>query len=318
MASMRTSNSNSVPSEITDHIIDYLSIDIPSLRACSLTCKLFLTRSRYHRLKTVFLEPRTAASLFKLLNDTPSVSFCIQKLVLCRNRIPRPRPPITFRKELGWVSSVAHILSHLTRLEVEGFSVAGALAKILTNNFKNVGQLTLIRCSFPAMDHLFYLYSSFPNLNDLRMSDTFLKPTLGLPGAEETGPEDNVKSVAVDNLAPPLLTTLAFPSRINFVQDSVEMRFIAWIMKQSLHKNLRTLKMYDVSPTERTLIQQLITKLGPGLQRLSIGLSEMFDQGEFSRTTTAAENLTESPQVPWARYWIYLRVQASKISACVP
>ncbi|CAL1716407.1 unnamed protein product [Somion occarium] len=46
-----------LPSELVDRVIDHLQTDKPSLFACSLVCKLWQVRSRYHLFRRVRADP---------------------------------------------------------------------------------------------------------------------------------------------------------------------------------------------------------------------------------------------------------------------
>lgn len=266
------STNKPLPPEIWDYIIDFLRKDIRSLQACSLVCKSFLPRSRYHRFERLKLQPRHATSFYKFLQGIPEIATFIRKLTIVPEpRTSRPRPSMAFLKDLESLVPLAHVLVHTTKLEIEGFFINGVLADIILDNFVMVKELRLIRCSVASLNRLITLVYSFPRLTKLSMSDTYTRPVSdGNTGLQST---EDAQDLDLDSF--PRLRTVSFPSRLAVPYESIEVGFINWLSNHSLHTQIRTFKILDVSHVERHYVQRFIQHLGPSLQKLSIGLKEI-------------------------------------------
>jgi hypothetical protein len=74
---------STLPSETIDYILDYLHDDRSALLACSLTCKGWLSCSRYHLFSEVLLHNSNVDSFMELLDiEWTSVGPAIQRLTL--------------------------------------------------------------------------------------------------------------------------------------------------------------------------------------------------------------------------------------------
>ncbi|OCH90377.1 hypothetical protein OBBRIDRAFT_730880, partial [Obba rivulosa] len=73
-----------IPPEVTDRIIDVLSSDKRALRKCSLTCRRWLPRSRFHLFKTIELirQPAPIEEFALFLKSSSHVSPYVQSLAI--------------------------------------------------------------------------------------------------------------------------------------------------------------------------------------------------------------------------------------------
>ncbi|TCD65446.1 hypothetical protein EIP91_002659 [Steccherinum ochraceum] len=72
-----------LPVELTDYIIDFLHSNIPALKACSLTARAFLPRSRFHLFRTIFIQ-RNGRDPYKL-GSLPNVVRYIREVEIHGN-----------------------------------------------------------------------------------------------------------------------------------------------------------------------------------------------------------------------------------------
>lgn len=74
-----------IPLELIEVIIDNLANDIPTLKACSITCRAFLTRSRVYlfssiNLTSTFYRPNTTSMFHEMLNSCPEIALFVRHL----------------------------------------------------------------------------------------------------------------------------------------------------------------------------------------------------------------------------------------------
>ncbi|EMD31171.1 hypothetical protein CERSUDRAFT_119983 [Gelatoporia subvermispora B] len=80
----RATENVSFPPEITDRILDFLHGDVHALRNCSLTCRAWLPRSRFHLFSTMELlrQPSRLESFCAFLQSSPYISPYIEELTI--------------------------------------------------------------------------------------------------------------------------------------------------------------------------------------------------------------------------------------------
>ena len=108
-------------------MIDLLQDDVPTLRACSLTCSLWLTRSRFHLFSRIRITDHTSlASFVSLLQAQPYLQYIVTSVAIhISHNTPTSIPtlqdvaPIVLVGHLpclGRLSFQQHILFELTFL----------------------------------------------------------------------------------------------------------------------------------------------------------------------------------------------------------
>jgi hypothetical protein len=155
-----------LPTELTDAIIDYLYDDRCALAQCSAVCKAWLARSRHHHFKHVFLsyKNRSRISAFMDLFNSPHSTIAPHILSL---RLVDGRPPhqrwladnFTSLTMLGAVQSLtienptfAHLDSSVMTRFLRGFTMLKEL-RLLRVYHKSFSQLVDIVGACPFLEH---------------------------------------------------------------------------------------------------------------------------------------------------------------------
>jgi len=167
-----------LPQELWDTVADHLAADRDALKACSLTCRSLLPRSRMHlhrsltlRHRDYCIHPGSEVSRVTELEALPALLQNARKLHLSGERAHQCHhdcSPTEERKagtELFW--RVINRLSHITELTVSdlywGFHTLEDKTR-LCNAFPLVSCLDIQECEFTDADEMVAFVASFPKL----------------------------------------------------------------------------------------------------------------------------------------------------------
>jgi hypothetical protein len=148
---------SSLPSELTDAVIDHLHADKIALAVCALVCKEWLPTSRYHLFSTINVNEGNIQQFFDIL-DTP---LCIWQPLVRHLNMAGIR-----RYTVSWLDK-AHIqklstLVAVKKLSVRNFnSYEAHLVRILFA-FGGINELHIAQGVFPSFSHLMQMIILFP------------------------------------------------------------------------------------------------------------------------------------------------------------
>ncbi|KAF8910484.1 hypothetical protein CPB84DRAFT_1929508 [Gymnopilus junonius] len=277
----RVIQQSTLPSEITDTIIDHLHDDIQALGTCSLVYSEWLVRSRYHIFSTVQLSPCRARRFFDLAASR-MCTFVNQISRVEMNGLKR-----TARREgrqesrrgedgneimlFSEAMSQSHIPSFagVRSMEIRNVdwttltsSQQATLRSCLTN-FPLLDRLELHDAVFHDLREVARIIKAFPTLLHLTANITFMKYLEHTLASAETTPLTNTL-VSLE-----LGTNEAIPVVLNGLTT--------WDGPQSIKQlKLQNVRLGDVQYISRTL-----RRLGNNLQKLSLRIQV----GEFSTTS---------------------------------
>ncbi|KAF9006978.1 hypothetical protein BDQ17DRAFT_1324255 [Cyathus striatus] len=161
-----------LPPELLHLIVDNLHQHIPSLKACSLASRVFLTPTRSHLFHEINLEQDGLPKAFsEVLSTSPEIGSCVRILRI----IDQGKDRGTTGMLLKEAQPLAHVLSKTTRIiefmlmaVTEWSIIPDALRISLCNTFR---QPTLKSAGLYALLHVpFSLFRWFTNLKDLRLT----------------------------------------------------------------------------------------------------------------------------------------------------
>lgn len=198
----RASGWDSLPPELVDDILGYLSDDIPTLKACSLTCKvmvcsarplirnwLFLASTRNKRpsprsLKSLLKRSKGRCDIFERLGATHRQGLLryTQHLVVrmgCLPHTPRPLQPYV---------PYLRTIENIRTLTVEALDIP-AFMPVFDECFgtfaKSIRSLD-IGHNWDSEDQLLWFISHFPSLEDLSIRSRYI--VRSYPGASPPAP----------------------------------------------------------------------------------------------------------------------------------
>ncbi|OBZ67101.1 hypothetical protein A0H81_12776 [Grifola frondosa] len=159
-----------LPLELTDMVIHYLHDDMPSLSACSLTCRDWLPRAQSLQFKaakiyidnwkdfqTLFKVSRSLASFVRVLKIAKTVK-------VKRYLSPSNSDVAQWKEGLPAIVSDVH-LPRLTDLSLDYMEFDGSLFGGC--RIQSIHSVTLSHCQFKDMPELIRLLSSFPKLKNV-------------------------------------------------------------------------------------------------------------------------------------------------------
>ncbi|KAJ3517238.1 hypothetical protein NLJ89_g634 [Agrocybe chaxingu] len=125
-----------LPPELTDNIIDFLANDAASLKACGLTCRIFLPSSRKHLFRRVVLRPSASKAtpsgkLVAFLLSTPHLLPYVASLRLVEGDFQLDGRG----RYLGWMARDYQLATLLARLpNITEFSLESTYRPLEWNN----------------------------------------------------------------------------------------------------------------------------------------------------------------------------------------
>lgn len=158
-SSPRSATHRQIPPEVIDYIVDFLHDDYKTLANCSLTCRSWLPRARYHKFSSMRVTHDTRDKYLKLLHTCPDVWPYIQRL---RLDAFGSRTPWT---EWGIVALTNH-LPNLHSLTLKGFSI---LTTLPLESVAHLRELMFHSCYFTSLDTLLSTLVSISSLQMLSL-----------------------------------------------------------------------------------------------------------------------------------------------------
>ncbi|KAH9917036.1 uncharacterized protein B0H18DRAFT_1136832 [Fomitopsis serialis] len=304
-----------LPCELRDTVIDLLHTDHGSLKACSLTCRAWLPRARYHLFRTISIDRgRTGDAFAHLLRSSPTISTHIQDVEINgsqsqsnwwttdhrKGMFPWPTlgPPTRGHTETDlteadtWLRRIlpedTHLLAKVKSLRISALPLGGTLTVALQPHFENVKVLSVDGCKALAFGDFITFLRAFPHLESLH-----LLAIQWLPGRSHQS-EECAKSL-------PRMRSLELSHKVDAAP------FVSWLIDEEAHSEVTSLNCSVSGQKCASAISQLLKALGPTLRRFVVGFRETGDGADVLRKS--ALELTHSTGLR------SLRIQCSTASS---
>jgi hypothetical protein len=229
-----------LPVELYELIIDVLSDDTATLKACSLTCKTFLHFSRYHLFYGISLcEGDEAERFLDIIGSILS-----------------PTGPGTYVRYLslfedGWMNKALPLLiPHLPNVTSLGLhfrwnALGETQRAMMLTGFQKVTYLRLDHCTFDTSAQMIELIASFPLIKHLHCFSNWSK------------------------YAEPMIP---LPHSINKITLSAyNSTFFDQLLNLEPHPNVRAIKFLQMHKESAKEINKLLKTLGSHLEDLDVG-----------------------------------------------
>ena len=164
-----------VPVEVGERIINFLALDVETLRSCALACRSWNSRSRYHLFYSVRVSHhRSPDELVQLFRTHPEIPSFVYSVTVYH--IPRAYADLTVGETVHDVAVIVLLpyLPHLTRWRFRGYRPSSQLELFA---FRSAGLMCLPRYScleslqlrqlLLSNADLSRIVSSFPRLKNL-------------------------------------------------------------------------------------------------------------------------------------------------------
>ncbi|PCH39457.1 hypothetical protein WOLCODRAFT_159022 [Wolfiporia cocos MD-104 SS10] len=286
-----------LPLEITGYIIDFLWDDKDSLRSCSLTCRAWLSPSRYHIFRKVLLGSRSLSRFDRLCSLIHEQRF-VDALAYVRCL---GLPDITLQEP--WILDVprlAPLMPRVTQIYIGQYwsSLSCKYAVIppaLIDNlsqFRKVTRLRMCLTSLETFSDLHSLAGAFPRVTELTLECVLDSighdPTIfGPEGIETEG--DGDQSVALATTPEgwfPELCILNIVGCADFVEELTN-----WIVGTTVSKTLRVLNFWrPVIQNGHVELMQKIILATESLEELLIAECDV-DMTDFPLPLEHCKNL---------------------------
>ena len=154
-----TYHTGDVPVEVWEHIL-YM-VDFPTLKACAITCRTFLRRSRHHLYRHAYLKNfHDAKLLVRALRKDPDSRGAVRELLLDFPAATKPAGPV--------IKYLFPMLHNLRRLHIRSFtSIHPEFYTALSAVSQAVTGLCLVWCNFKEIAEFTRIVLALPNLRDL-------------------------------------------------------------------------------------------------------------------------------------------------------
>lgn len=178
-----------LPPELTDRIIDFLHDDSAALKACSLTCRAWLPRSRFHKFNFIFLVGRLLGRFTHLLRDYPHVGAYVDTMHLSVQSLA----------EVERFASISTSLVNLHDLEVEilfqmeSYSAFPLITSVTNltlfslDGFVHLGEVADFLQAFPNVKSFWFQATALKHHINDQHGATLLANTLGTMPLENLG-----------------------------------------------------------------------------------------------------------------------------------
>lgn len=277
-----------LPPELRDLVLDMLSEDIPSLRACSLTHRTWLPRARHHLFRRVYLNRGARGDAFRnLIDNSPHIGRHIREIEISgiawveqspvevsalrwptlqlqqdgHDRSRTEPPPISWLRRT--LPESPDILSHVTSLWLTNLPISRELAEILEKYFSTVTTVVVDACRALTFKEFCELPQALKRVQCLHLLDAHW--------LRSTGPEPGTCMQKH-----PTLKTLVLSGK----SDSTTV--VNWIVRENRYMTLSSLSCDIVGSASAVAMRTLLVALGPSLKYLAVGFSAVRDPtGEY-------------------------------------
>ncbi|TFK71883.1 hypothetical protein BDN72DRAFT_837018 [Pluteus cervinus] len=271
IAPLPTHITSRLAAEITDRILDELHDSKPSLSLCSVVCKSWFPRCRYHLFSDVRLTEKFVRSVESSPNAKRSIEPYIRSVALGGGWA---------REELDWDKIVSFFqgLQRVDRLELETWSwsyLSASSARVLLSGmgsiFQTIRTLKLTYIRFTSFQKLVSFVGRFSRLEDLMLDNVSWDQ-------EEESQDTNIESLEAPPFGPPRqlrrISIRASPNRalllwLLFAKDRNQDASSRMGHEHALP--LRTLILPEILPSESALVARLLQASGSSLEHLELG-----------------------------------------------
>ncbi|KAI0342598.1 hypothetical protein BDW22DRAFT_1428785 [Trametopsis cervina] len=236
------------PQEISDSIIDCLADDHGALKACALTRRAWLHRSRHHLHRKVTID--SGVYRRKDYYSTPAAQH-IRHLKL----VSPPQPPQSGRVADNHTWGIISRFTEITSLTLLYTSWSGKSYRCLEPIARNVTHLELLVTSFDNCDEFFACIAMFPELRSLVLTSLSIGSAFGRDG------------VRID--PPTKLTSLRYG--VHSVYPAIAQRIADWLSYLP-NTTLPHFSLTWRAPTEVGL-EQVLRALGSRLSHVEMPVS---------------------------------------------
>jgi hypothetical protein len=243
----------SLPPELHDIIIGFLSDDIPTLASCALVCKDWLPSSRCYLFRTLKLQPWNAQKFMRLL-ETPShpgITPYVRELHIVEG-FPY-RGDAWFDEGLPLCLSVLRSVTSLYVVSLRWENLSGESWAPFMSFLHNIEELVIRNCHFKTFDQYTEVLCKPRSLRKLVVGDS------GWQGQP---------TVRLDRL--PCL------SQVQALHlDSCDTLFLHWLMQhESCYSMLRILDARTVKAASVGPFGQFLRAIGPALESLTVAVND--------------------------------------------
>lgn len=270
-----------LPCELRDCVIDFLQDNRAALETCSLTCKAWLPRSRYHLFRSIRIDPgRRGTALRALLEANPDIGKCVRNVTILGSgqdapveRVVRMEWP-TLRSGPALQANIqpralcvsgldsvlpesTAILQRVSCLTVIAMHIHPELVDTLSTHFSAVKTLVLNKCRSATFADFLALPRAFHEVSCVRIHEMYcLRPTR--PPAAVTSRRRTLKTLV---LSPKTDVTL----------------LLSWLVAEKAHTALESLSCHSSGQPSAIAIRDLLKAVGSSLRHLSFGFSDVKD-----------------------------------------
>lgn len=210
-----------IPQELVDLVVDELSGDKPTLKACSLTCRSWVYRSQYRLHKHLFFSnvKHLTSSSDRYLNST--VAAYVNSLDL--STLPTSTSPYLSGERIQvWV--ILTRLTQVRRLTVRNLEDAATVTPFITMAFPNVSELVLGTAEFDSFAQFKSFFAAFAHVKRFQLDTFDVFPWLSDSEDDEFSEDDD------DYLEFPRLQHLTLSGRSLYSADLMDLA--SWLRSE--------------------------------------------------------------------------------------
>lgn len=249
-----------LPVEVWERVVDHLWEDYPELLACSLVCRAWLPRSRFHLLSRVLLQSRADIhSLARNLKSLDGLRDQIHTLIVRGGRTEATRKPIP------QIGTLAAMLAR-NPPHAEELGLWHACWRDIPDNtflhlttFTSVSRLTLAYVTFPNVLTFGRLIFALPFLDVLACRDVSFEKK----GPPVTFHDEPTQIVDFDMLCgTPMDDVVDFLIEPGYVVQGLEELHVAWWDPIPLLTELKALRVKSILQTASDSLLLFDIRLG--------------------------------------------------------
>ncbi|KAF8464758.1 hypothetical protein JB92DRAFT_2052298 [Gautieria morchelliformis] len=297
-----------LPAELIDQVIHHLHDDLPSLRACCLTCRAWVRSARFHIFQNTVLSAERADALAVILEKSPTIFPFVRSLTINGHLDPRHERLDNYLDAV--IPAIAPKLTRLKTLRVQRVNLNQhpEVLPALIHNFPTLQELCIVSVNFNRVSEFAALMVLHPFLECLDLEFVWLKSVTT---------ESHRESVSHEYPAS------ALPSRLRCIKlNRISLSLIDWM---SFY--------YDVLPVH-TLTQssnifiddipqmaKLLKTIGPSLEHLTFCIYQYIwespdeEKMKLLSSNTGLRTLSFSQLVlsPYAESYAWLPILLSQV-----
>ena len=246
-----------IPNELVDYILDFLHADRKTLKACSLTCRVWYPTARYHLYRQVHLTSPVACETFYQLLQSEETHHLGQftrylhiSKAIAHATDDKSQDVIDHQR---W-SSIFSAVPNVEMFQMSFLEMDNTFYTHIVHNFARTTELTLQYCRFPSFGDFATVLLAFPSLE--RCTLRGISWENGQLAFTHTAPEQRETQIRIKGL------TLG--------RDIDLQPLVEWLLQERICDELQSIAACCAFESDAAVLGELLRAAAPTLKQVDL------------------------------------------------